>query len=153
MAGSEFGSHTADAGGSRADRPPAADESFGELIKDLATDTSTLVKQEIALARAEMGIKARQAGRGAGLLAGAAVFALAFLGALTAFLIIVLDLVMELWVAALIVTVLWAVVALVLALVGRGELQKAAPIAPEQTIESVKEDVEWAKHPTRSART
>lgn len=155
----EFGSHTADsavpsqAGRSRDDRPAAADESFGELVKGLAEDTSTLVKQEIALARVEMTEKAKEAGKGAGMLAGAGVFALVMLGALTAFLIIVLDIVMDLWVAALIVTVLWAVVALILAAAGRSQLKKATPLTPQQTIETVKEDVQWAKHPTTSART
>jgi hypothetical protein len=57
----------------------------------------------------------------------------------------VLDLGMPLWAAALIVTVLWAVVAAVLALRGRRELREATPPVPEQTIETVKEDVEWAK--------
>jgi uncharacterized membrane protein YqjE len=154
VAGSDHvGSHPVTSPHARDDRPAAADESFGTLLKELAQDTSTLVKQEIALARAELGEKAKIAGKGAGMLAGAAVFGLLTLIALTALLIIVLDAGLELWLAALIVTLLWAVVAAVLALAGRSQLKKATPPTPEQTIETVKEDVQWAKHPTRSART
>lgn len=150
----EYGSHTAAPGGHERDSKPAgADESFGQLLKELAEDTSTLVKQEIMLAKVELTETAKIAGKGAGMLAGAAVFALATLGALTAFLIIVLDIVMDLWVAALIVTILWAIVALVLAQAGRSQLKKATPLIPEQTVETVKEDVQWAKHPTTSGRT
>ena len=122
---------------------------IGELLKDLADQTGTLVKQEIALARAELTVKGKEAGRGAGLLAGAAVAALLALGALTAFLIAGLDEFMPTWLAALIVTVLWAVVALVLANSGRAALKQASPPAP-QTVETVKEDIEWAKTRTRS---
>jgi uncharacterized membrane protein YqjE len=155
VAGSDplSGGHAVQPAHARDDRPAYADESFGTLLKELAQDTSTLVKQEIALARAELGEKARIAGTGAGMLAGAGVVALLALGALTALLIIALDIVVDLWVAALLVTLLWAVVALILALAGRSQLRKAAPPTPQQTIETVKEDLQWAKHPTRSART
>jgi uncharacterized membrane protein YqjE len=148
VATSEAGAHS-----QRSARPDLAEESFGQLLSELASDTSTLVKQEIALARVELGDKARKAGRGAGLLAGAAVFGLLALGALTALLIVALDAAMDLWLAALIVTVLWAIVALVLAQSGRSAVSRALPAQPEQTIETLKEDVQWAKHPTRSART
>ena len=84
------------------------------------------------------------------MLAGAAIAALLALGALTALLIIVLDGWMPLALAALIVTVLWAAVAGGLAVAGRGALQAATPPAP-QTVETVKEDIEWAKNPTGSA--
>lgn len=147
MATSDAGAHT------RSDRPELAEESFGQLLSELASDTSTLVKQEIALARVELGDKAKKAGRGAGLLAGAAVAGLLMLGALTALLIIALDAAMPLWLAALIVTLLWAIVALVLAQSGRSAVRRALPPQPEQTIETLKEDVQWAKHPTRSATT
>jgi uncharacterized membrane protein YqjE len=134
---------------------PAADpreRPIGELLKDLADQTTTLVKQEIELARAELTLKAKQASRGAGLLAGAAVVALLAAGALTALLIIVLDEFLALWLAALIVAVLWAVVALVLASAGRAALKQATPPAA-QTVETVKEDIEWAKTRTGSGET
>jgi hypothetical protein len=85
------------------------------------------------------------------MLAGAAVAGLLALGALTAALIALLDKAMATWVAALIVMALWAIVALVLAKVGQTSLQRATPPAP-QTVETVKEDIQWAKTQTGSAR-
>src|SRR3954469_10133255 len=123
---------------------------IGELVKDLSAQTSTLVRKEIELARAELQEKGKIAGKGAGMLAGAAVAGLLALGALTAALIALLDKAMATWVAALIVMVLWAVVALVLAKSGQKALQRATPPAP-QTVETVKEDIQWAKNPTGSA--
>jgi len=124
---------------------------MGELVKDLASQTSTLVRQELALAQAELTQKGKIAGRGAGMLAGAAVAALLMLGALTAVLIALLSKAMDTWLAALIVTALWGVVAAVLAKVGQKTLKQATPPAP-QTVETVKEDIEWAKHPSASAQ-
>jgi uncharacterized membrane protein YqjE len=126
------------------------DRPIGELVKELSSQTSTLVRQEIELARAEMQQKGKLAGKGAGMLGGAAIAALLALGALTAGLIALLDREMATWVAALIVMALWAVVALVLAKAGQKSLQEATPPAP-QTVETVKEDIQWAKNPTGSA--
>jgi uncharacterized membrane protein YqjE len=117
---------------------------IGELVKDLAGQTSTLVRQEIKLAQAEVTEKGKVAGRGAGLLAGAAVAAVLMLGTLTAVLVVALDSALPLWLAALIVTLLWGVVAAVLAQSGRTALRAATPPAP-QTVETVKEDIQWAK--------
>jgi uncharacterized membrane protein YqjE len=131
---------------------PATDpreRGIGELVKDLASQTSTLVRQEIQLAQAEVTQKGKAAGKGAGLLAGAAVFGLLALGALTAGLIALLDKAMATWVAALIVMALWAIVAFVLAKAGQKALQQATPPAP-QTVETVKEDIQWAKTQTGS---
>jgi hypothetical protein len=127
----------------------ARDRPIGELVKDLSQQTSTLVRQEIELARAELQQKGKVAGKGAGLMAGAAVAGLLALGALTAGLIALLDKAMATWVAALIVMALWAVVAAVLAKAGQSALQRATPPAP-QTVETVKEDIQWAKNPTGS---
>ena len=124
---------------------------IGELLKELSQQTTTLVKQELELAKAEMAEKGKKAGAGAGLLGGAGVVGLAALGAFTAFLILVLDTFLPAWAAAGIVTLLYAIPAAVLALRGRDKVKQATPLAPEQTVETVKEDVEWAKHPTRSA--
>ena len=126
------------------------DRPVGELVKELAGQTSTLVRQEIQLAQAEVATKGKLAGRGAGLLAGAAGAALLALGALSAVLIAALDTAMPLWLAALIVTVLWGAIAAVFAARGRKELQQAAPPVPEQTVETVKEDIQWAKTRTGS---
>ncbi|HET8950567.1 MAG TPA: phage holin family protein [Solirubrobacteraceae bacterium] len=130
----------------------ARERGIGELVKDLASQTSTLVRQEIQLAQAEVTQKGKVAGKGAGLLAGAAVFGLLALGALTAGLIALLDKAMATWVAALIVMALWAIVALVLAKAGQKALQQATPPVP-QTVETVKEDIQWAKTQTGSAQT
>jgi uncharacterized membrane protein YqjE len=124
--------------------PDLREKSIGELVSQLSTETSTLIKQEMALARAELTEQGKRAGKGAGMLGGAGVAGLLTLGALTATLIALLDTAMATWLAALIVTVLWAAVAGVLALQGRNKIQEATPPAP-QTVETVKEDVRWAK--------
>jgi uncharacterized membrane protein YqjE len=124
--------------------PDLREESIGDLLKRLSQDTSTLVKQEMALARAELTEQGKRAGMGAGMLGGAGVAGLLTLGALTATVIGVLDTAMAFWLAALIVTVVWAAVAGVLALQGRTKLKEATPPAP-QTVETVKEDARWAK--------
>jgi hypothetical protein len=144
----------ATAGGSgttSAQVPDARERGIGELVKDLASQTSTLVRQEIQLAQAEVTQKGKVAGKGAGMLAGAAVAGLLALGALTAALIALLDKAMATWVAALIVMALWAIVAAVLAKAGQKALQRATPPAP-QTVETVKEDIQWAKTQTGSAK-
>jgi type IV secretory pathway TrbD component len=151
MADATNGGHGARAAGTTAaGSPDARERPIGELVKDLSTQTSTLVRKEIELARAEIQQKGKVAGKGARMLAGAAVAALLALGALTAALIALLDKAMDTWIAALIVMALWAVVALVLAKSGQKALQRATPPAP-QTVETVKEDIQWAKNPTGSA--
>ena len=135
-------------------RPESArdDQSVGQLLRQLSEETSTLVRQEVQLAKAELSEKAKQAGKGAGLLAGAAVMGVALLGAFTAFLIAVIAQALSVWLAALVVTMVYAVVAAVLALAGRSALRKATPVKPEQTIDTVKEDVQWAKTQAKSAK-
>jgi uncharacterized membrane protein YqjE len=125
------------------------DRGLGELVKDLASQTSTLVRQEIKLAQAELTQKGKLAGKGAGMLAGAAVAGLLGLGAFTALLIIALDGALPLWLAALIVTLIWLAVAAVLGMSGKKALQASTPPAP-QTVETVKEDIQWAKTQTGS---
>jgi hypothetical protein len=85
------------------------------------------------------------------MLGAGAVVALLALGALTAGLIAALDLAMPTWLAALIVTAVYGAIAGVLVQTGRKKVEEAAPPVPEETIESVKEDVQWAKSRTRSA--
>jgi uncharacterized membrane protein YqjE len=127
------------------------DHSIGELVKDLATETSTLVRQEIDLAKAEMTERGKRAGKGAGMLGAAALVGLLAAGALTACFIAALDKAMATWLAALVVTVVFGAIAAALAMTGRKQIQEAAPPVPEQAIDSVKEDVQWAKTRTRSA--
>lgn len=128
------------------------DESVAELVKRLADQTTTLVRQEIELAKAELTEKGRVAGSGAAMFGGAAVVGLLAGGALTACLVALLATALDhVWLAALIVGLVYAAVAGVLAMRGRDRMRAAAPPAPENTIESVKEDVAWAKTRTRSA--
>jgi uncharacterized membrane protein YqjE len=143
------------------------DQSTGDLVKQLATETTTLVKQELELARseatrmgeavvalarqelrlakAEMAEKGRKAGPGFGMIGAAGAAALLAAGTLTAFLVLVLDGVMPNWLAALLVGLGWAAVAAGLYVAGKGRVEEAGPLVPEQTVETVKEDVEWAK--------
>jgi uncharacterized membrane protein YqjE len=133
------------------ENPPGSDQSVGQLLRELSQETSTLVRQEVQLAKAELAQKAKQASKGAGLLVGAAVLGLAVLGAFTAFLIAVIALALPVWLAALVVTVFYALLVAGLGLAGRAALRKATPAKPEQTIETVKEDVQWAKTQAKSA--
>jgi predicted lipid-binding transport protein (Tim44 family) len=128
------------------------DQPIGELLKQLSEETTTLVRQELDLAKAEMAQKGKQAGIGAGMFGGAGVGALLGLAALTTAAIAALDSAMALWLAAVIVGLLWLAVAGVLALQGKRKVQAATPPVPQQTQESVKEDVEWAKTRARSAK-
>jgi type IV secretory pathway TrbD component len=127
-------------------------ESMGQLFSELTSDVSTLFRQEVALAKAEISVKAKEAGKGAGLLGGASVTGLITLGSLTAFLIALLSEWMDVWLAALIVTIVWAIVTAVLAQVGRSRLKEAAPPVPQQAIDSTKEDVQWAKTQLKSEK-
>jgi len=122
------------------------ERSFGELAKSLSQDISTLVRQEIALARAEMTQKGKQAAPGIGMFGAAGLLALGAFGALTAFIIMALDAAgVAGWLAALIVTIVYAAIAGVLALRGREKVSEAGPPVPEQTKETIKEDIQWAK--------
>ena len=141
---------------SREDLPGSEDlhdRSLGELLKQLSEQTTRLVHQELELAKAELTQKGRQAGRGAGMFGGAGALGLAALGALTACFILALDAIMPAWLAALIVAVVYGIIAFVLVKQGQAKIKAAAPPVPEQTIETVKEDVEWAKTQLRSDRT
>jgi uncharacterized membrane protein YqjE len=125
----------------------------GELLKQLANETTTLVRQELELAKAEMREKAGKAGPGVGLWGAAGATALLALGSLTAFLILVLDGAMPNWLAALVVGLVYAAIAGLLYASGKSKVAEAGSPVPEQTVETLKEDVQWAKHPTTSAKT
>jgi uncharacterized membrane protein YqjE len=129
------------------------DRSVGELLKQLANETTTLMRQELELAKAEMREKAGKAGPGFGMWGAAGAMALLALGALTAFLILALDGAMPNWLAALIVALVYGTIAGLLYLRGKQKVDEAGSPVPEQTIDTLKEDVQWAKHPTTSAKT
>jgi uncharacterized membrane protein YqjE len=125
-------------------------QSTAELLRQLSVETTTLVRQELELAKAEMTEKGKEAGKGIGMFGAAGILGLLALGAFTTFLIAVLDTGMDTWLAALIVTVVYAAIAGVLALTGKGRLTNAGPPVPEQTQDNVKEDVRWVKTRARS---
>lgn len=129
-----------------------SDRSLADLVRQLSDQTATLVRQELDLAKAELVVKGKQAGLGAGMFGGAGVFGLYAVGALTACVMLALSTAMAGWLAALIVTVVYGAIAGVLALVGRSKVQKGVPPVPERTVESVKEDVEWTKRRAREGR-
>jgi uncharacterized membrane protein YqjE len=128
---------------------PVTDQSISELVQRASEQISTLVRDEIALAKAELTEKGKHAGIGVGLFGGGGVLALYGTGALIATLIIVLAEWMPLWAAALIVTVVLFAVAGVLALLGKKQVTKAVPPEPTAAIESVKADVDEVKHAVR----
>jgi Putative Actinobacterial Holin-X, holin superfamily III len=132
--------------------PELRERPTGELLKQLSDQTTTLVRKEIDLAKAELAEKGKRGGIGAGMFGGAGLFAIGAFAALTACLIAALDTWMPLWLAALIVTAVYGAVAAVLALTGKTKVEEATPPVPEQAMESTKEDVEWAKTRARSGR-
>jgi uncharacterized membrane protein YqjE len=137
------------------DQYPVNDERerpTGELLKQLSDQTTTLVKQEIELAKLELQEKGKKAGVGAGMFGGAGAVGLYALGALTATIILALATFLPGWVAALIVTVVYGAIAGVLALRGKAEMKQATPPVPEQAVETTKEDARWVKSKAQSAR-
>ena len=114
-----------------------------QLVGDLSGQSSTLVRQEIELAKIEMLEKGKAAGGAAAMFGGAALAVALTLGSLTAFLIILLALVLPAWASALLVTLSWAAVAGVLAFLGRSRAGEIGKPMPEKTIETIKEDVQW----------
>lgn len=125
--------------------PGQQQPSLAELLQRLSDEYGVLARQELMLAKAEMGEKGKHAGVGAGLAAGVLVAAVLALGTLTAFLVAAIAVALPVWAAALIVTVLWIVVGGVLAFAARSQLRRARPLMPELTVKTMKEDVQWAK--------
>ena len=131
---------------------PVTEQSTAELVQQASEQVSRLVRDEIALAKAELTEKGKHAGIGVGLFGGGGVLALYGVGALIATLIVVLDLLMPLWLAALIVTVVLFAVAGVLALLGKKQVTKAVPPQPTEAVSSVKADVDEVKHAVKGSR-
>lgn len=123
----------------------AEKRSVSELSQQLTEQTTRLAQKEIELAKAEMAVKGKRLGIGAGAFSTAGLLALFALGAVTTAAILGLATALEGWLAALIVAGVYLLVAGVLALVGRSKVQAATPPVPEQTAESIKEDVESTK--------
>jgi uncharacterized membrane protein YqjE len=130
----------------------STDQSIADLMRRLSEQTTELVRKEIELAKAELQVKGKKAGIGAGMFGGAGVFGLYALGALTACAILALATAVDAWLAALIVGVVWAAVAGVLALTGKGKVQEATPPIPERAIDSAKADVEMTRQRAQAGR-
>jgi uncharacterized membrane protein YqjE len=137
-------------GATRATPPASAGEpSTGQLVSELTTQISRLVRDEARLAQAEVTQKAKRLGIGAGLFGGAGLFAFFGLAALITTIILLLALALPAWLAALIVTVVLFAVAGVLALVGKKDVQKATPPVPTEAIASTKTDIRTVKESAR----
>jgi uncharacterized membrane protein YqjE len=128
------------------------DQPVGDLVKQLSEQTSTLVRKEVELAKAELTAKGKKAGLGAGMFGGAGLFGFFAFATLTATLVLALATAVAPWLAALIVTLVYGAVAGVLALQGKNKVQEATPPVPEWAVDSTKEDVAWVKTRAKSAR-
>jgi hypothetical protein len=128
----------------------AGDRPLGELVQDLSRQTSTLIRQEMRLAQAELAEKGRHAGKGAGMFGGAGLVALYGAGALIAAAILGLATVVEPWIAAAAIGGGLLLIAGILALTGKKELEEAGPPKPEQALDSVQRDIETVKASARS---
>ena len=131
-------------------REQESDKPLGELVQDLSRQTSTLIRQEMRLAQAELTEKGRHASKGAGMFGGAGAVALYGVGALVAAAILGLATVLEPWIAAAAVGVGLLLIAGILGLTGKKELDEAGPPKPELALESVQQDVETVKARARS---
>jgi len=134
------------------DSPPLRERPIGEIAGELTRDLSLLVRQELELAKAEMAQKGKTAVPGLEMLGAAGAAGLVAAGALTASAVLVLAIFLPSWLAALVVGAVLAAAAYLLAKRGKEQVAKAGAPIPEQTIETVKEDMEWAKTRATSAR-
>ncbi|AEV84666.1 membrane protein [Actinoplanes sp. SE50] len=126
--------------------------STADLVSQAAAQISTLVRDELALARAELTEKGKRAGVGGGLFGGAGVLALYGLGLLLTLAVVLLDLVLPLWLSVLIVAVVVFAAAGVAALLGKKKLAEATPLAPKAAIDSVEADVKTVKTAAQRGR-
>lgn len=125
------------AGSGETPRPDVAESSIGELIGDVTRDLSTLMRQELELAKAEVKQEAVKSGKAAGMLGSAGVAGHMVLLFLSIALWSALANVMDWGWSALIVAIVWAVVGGVLYAMGRRQLSQVR--APKQTVETLKD--------------
>lgn len=137
---------------SRSTSRTGSEPSTAELVQRAAEQVSRLVRDELALARAELTQKGKHAGIGIGLFGGGGVMALYGSGALVAAVILLLALVMPGWLAALIVAVALFVLAGILALIGKQQVSRAVPPVPEATVRSVRADVDTVAAAVKDGR-
>ena len=128
------------------------DRSLEDLARQLSDQTTELVRHEVELAKAELRVKGKRAGVCAGMFGGAGALGVYALGALTAAIIAGIAEALPVWASALIVAVLYGAIAGILALRGKKKVQQATPPLPEETVQSVKEDVRYTKQRAQEAR-
>jgi len=121
------------------------DQSVGQIVGRVTSDLSQLFRQEVALAKTELKEEISQAGKGAGMISGAGIAALFVLQLCSLAAAWVLADHVARGAAFLIVAAVWAIVGLVLFTAGRRNLAAAKPFPPQKTVETLKEDVQWAK--------
>ncbi len=134
-------------------RRSASDESLGALVKQLSEQSSELARKEVELAKAEMTVKAKKFGTGAGAFGGAGLFGLFAFAAVTAAAILALATAVDSWLAALIVAAVYGAIAGILALTGKKQVEEAGPPVPERAIDSAKTDVQETQQRVKEART
>jgi MFS family permease len=125
---------------------PVADQSTAELVQRASDQITVLIRDEIALAKAELAEKGKHAGIGAGLFGGGGVLALYGVGVLIATLVLVLNIWLWAWLSALIVAVALFLIAGILALLGKNQVTKAVPPEPQEAVAGLKADVDEVKH-------
>ena len=137
--------------GSKA-REPLDEQSLAELTKRLTDQASSLAQKEVELAKAEVALKGKRLGLGAGAFGAAGLVGLYALGALIVAAILALAIILDAWLAALIVAVGLGAAAGVLALTGKRKVEEGTPPVPEQAVESTKADVEHTKRRAKEGR-
>lgn len=120
---------------------PVGEQTTAELVQRATEQLSRLVRDELALARAELVEKGKHAGLGAGLLGAGGVLALFGAATLVTTIILALAVALPAWLAALIVAVALFALAAILALIGRKQVQRAAPPTPTAAVENVRADL------------
>lgn len=121
-------------------------------VQQLLSDLTTLVRQEVELAKTELAEKVKAAAVGAGMLSASALTGFMTLACLTALVAVLLALVVPAWAAVLAITVVWGALTAALVLLGKKKVADATPFVPEQTIANVKEDLEWARRRAKESR-
>lgn len=129
------------------------DASLSDLLRSLLADVQLLIQREAELAKLELKDKGIRLGVATGMIAGAAVVGMFAFGTLIAAVVLGIAVALPAWAAALIVGTLLVLVAVVLFLVGRARMRALGPLAPTETIETVREDVAWMRRETERLRS
>jgi tetrahydromethanopterin S-methyltransferase subunit C len=133
------------------DTKTQADPSVGELVSQLSSQTSRLVRDEMKLAQNEFREAAKHAGLGAGLLSVAGLLAVLGLATFVASAVAALTLVLPLWAAALIIGIVLFVAAGIAGLISKNQVKQTSPV-PQQTVASVKLDIDEVKEARHDRR-